>query len=137
MKIKQFTGPFKANGPALALLFDEETTDAVYLHIGFQLPFRTHFGSILKEEETDSKNEEEVDSKNEEYMKVYIPDESPDFTIKSYSKRIGNRLINGFEQSFRITDRNVLEFDNIADKNWEIKFHKDLPRETIIDIAYE
>lgn len=131
MKIQQFTGPFEKGQKLTLNLENESSADSLYLHIGFQIPFSKHVGSILFEEE-------HTHNKNGHYKeRDYIPELDPDFTVKSYSKRANGMLINGFEQSFRITDRNILEFDGIADKNWIIEFHKKLPRESIIDIAYE
>lgn len=37
---------------------------------------------------------------------------------------------------YRVNETGILEFDELAQNSWRIRFLKDVPMETIIDIAY-
>lgn len=38
---------------------------------------------------------------------------------------------------YRVNETGILEFDGLAQNSWRIRFLKDIPMESIIDIAYE
>lgn len=38
---------------------------------------------------------------------------------------------------YALNEKGILEFDELAQNSWRIRFLKDVPMETIIDIAYE
>lgn len=60
---------------------------------------------------------------------AYITDSAvtPDLEIGS---------MDGSSIPYRINDTGILEFDNLAQTSWRIRFLKDMPFEGIIDIAY-
>lgn len=39
--------------------------------------------------------------------------------------------------AYRVNERGILEFDEIVQNSWMIRFLKDMPVETIIDIMYD
>ncbi len=45
--------------------------------------------------------------------------------------------LDGETIAYRVNDTGILEFDEIAQNSWQICFNRDLPTETIIDIAYQ
>lgn len=45
--------------------------------------------------------------------------------------------LDGGTISYRVNDTGILEFEEIAQNSWQIRFNRDLPVETIIDIQYQ
>lgn len=44
--------------------------------------------------------------------------------------------MDGGSVSYRVNETGILEFDDLAQNSWRIRFLKDVPKETIIDIMY-
>lgn len=144
----QIKGPFK-KGYQIKIKPSENT---MYVHIGFQIPFSAAQRTILGEEEFCNiemtyngferkkrpENNRDVVFKEipgYEPLSNYIPDEDYDFMIKSSKKVVNGYSAPKIAQTFKISERNILEFDCLADRDWTIIFNKNLPRESIIDIA--
>ena len=66
------------------------------------------------------------------HIGIQIPNRQPIAYIKN-SLPV-DMEING--NIYRVNDTGVLEFDDLAEIAWEIRFLQNVPMETIIDIAY-
>lgn len=107
MEVRQYIGPFK-QGDTITI---PSKAGCVYTHIGIQAPkVQPH---IIPTEED------------------YLSDASRLNTI--YKVRI-NDSGNQTTATYYMNDNTILEFDGLAEINWEINFLTNFPTETIIDI---
>lgn len=67
------------------------------------------------------------------HIGIQIPERQPIAYIKDSPVSVDIE-ING--EMYRINEKGILEFDNLAEIAWEIRFLQNVPMETIIDIAY-
>lgn len=67
------------------------------------------------------------------HIGIQIPERQPIAYVKEAPVSVDIE-ING--EMYRINEKGILEFDNLAEIAWEIRFLQNVPMETIIDIAY-
>ena len=66
------------------------------------------------------------------HIGIQIPKRQP---IQHWTKTIQPDItINGI--SYKVNENGILEFDGLAELAWVIRFEKDLPMTTIVDIIY-
>lgn len=68
-------------------------------------------------------------------IKDYVPTDDKDIKIMIQSGSASKRELK--EVDIRLSERNILEFENLNDSEWTLIALRDLPRETLIDIGYE
>lgn len=122
MKMLQYTGPFTTSDTI-------KISSAVgyeYVHIGVQIPQRQ---PIARQAEKTSLRPDintvrnAITDRREEDWSGYDNDTRVDLSINGVS--------------YRVSDGDILEFDEINVSSWEIAFKDDLPWGTIIDIMYD
>lgn len=106
MKLIQYKGPFTA-GDVITIPAEYDTT---YVHIGIQIPNRQPIAYYHNPEDT-----------SEAYP---------------YSADIELGEADGGTIGYAVNEKGILEFDELAQNSWRIRFLKDVPMETIIDILY-
>lgn len=82
---------------------------------------------------------------NYDYEYVHIGIQIPDRQPIAADCLIGNNSTPDVEigstandrMQYKINESNILEFDGLAQVSWYIRFLKNVPKETIIDIAYQ
>lgn len=122
MKMLQYTGPFTTSDTI-------KISSAVgyeYVHIGVQIPQRQPIArqakkTSLRPDINTVRNA--VADRREEDWSGYDNDTRVDLSINGVA--------------YRVSDGDILEFDEIDVSSWEIAFKDDLPWGTIIDIMYD
>lgn len=66
------------------------------------------------------------------HIGIEMPYQEPIVNIKSPI----NPDIQVNSKTYRVNDKGILEFDDLAVISWEIEFLKDAPMETTIEVAY-
>lgn len=123
MKMVQYTGPFAANKK----IEISSATGYKYVHIGIQIPQRQ---PIARQKKKTSLRP------NTHIVRNVITDRrEEDWSGYNDGNTRADLVINGTE--YRVSDGDILEFDDISVSSWEISFKDDLPWGTIIDIMYD
>lgn len=68
------------------------------------------------------------------HIGIQVPHRQPIALIKDGALPT-DLTINGVH--YRVDEKNILEFDDLAESSWEIKMDRDLPWGSIIDIIYD
>lgn len=122
MKMLQYTGPFTTSDTIKI----SSVVGYEYVHIGVQIPQRQ---PIARQAEKTSLRPDintvrnAITDRREEGWSGYDNDTRVDLSINGVS--------------YRVSDGDILEFDEINVSSWEIAFKDDLPWGTIIDIMYD
>lgn len=118
MRLVQKKGPFSAGASFTA----GGTSANEFVHIGIQLPqcqpLSTNYGNKRMYDSVDKSNT---------YETVYKQAVSPDVRI----------TVNNSISNFYINETGILEFDGQVGTAVTVKFLKDMPAETVIDLVYK
>lgn len=67
------------------------------------------------------------------HIGIQLPERSPLECLKTAASRDTDIMING--TTYRVNDRDILEFADMRETSLKIQFLKDMPKEAILDIA--
>ena len=71
------------------------------------------------------------------HIGIQIPNRQPiAYWNSAYSPDVELGGVDGSTIGYAVNEKGILEFDEIAQGSWRIRFLKDVPMETIIDILY-